>query len=116
MTLVNVGENAETILVFDIGKHLHALFQSWATVRVDGGTVGLVERRLKDDVKPILFVEPDQFLRHLFKTVHRLNDTWTGNDGGHGIRKDILHCFQMGLRRQASRAERAEPVQSWLPP
>ena len=78
---MNIGENAESILLLDVGEHLHALLQTWTTIRMDTGAVSFVERRLEDDVKVILLIQPHQLLSHLFEAFHRLNHTRTRNDG-----------------------------------
>ena len=106
---MDVGKDAESILFLDVGEHQHAFLQSWPTIGVDGGTIGLVERRLEDDVEVILFVESHQFLSHLFEAVHRLNDTGTCYDGWlHRVgdfRKDKRRCFQKEKQLQGSPAE-----------
>ena len=64
---MNVGEDAQPILFLDVGKHLQPFLKTWASEGADARTVGLVERRLEDDVGARLLVDAHQFLCHLIQ-------------------------------------------------
>ena len=49
-TLVNIGQQAQTVLCLNVGQHLESALQPRATKRTDRGAVGLVERGLEDNV------------------------------------------------------------------
>ena len=66
-TLMNVGGDTQSILVLHVAQHLQSLVDARATERMDGGTVGFVERSLEDDVNAQTAIDFHQLLCHAVK-------------------------------------------------
>ena len=77
--LVDVGQQAQPPLRPHVGEHTQPLFESGAAERGDRGAVGLVERRLEDDVRAESFVDRHKTLRHGVKQFGRLDDARSGD-------------------------------------
>ena len=63
-SLVDVGEDAQSVAQLDIREHLQSFLQSRSAEGLEAGTVSLVERGLEDDVNAILLVDAHQLLGH----------------------------------------------------
>ena len=55
--LVDIGQQLQTILCLDVGKHLQAFFHPRPAIGSDGSTISLVERCLEDNLKTISGIE-----------------------------------------------------------
>ena len=63
-----------------VRQHLQALFEPRAAERRDRRPVGLVERRLEDDLRAEAAVDRHQAFGHRIQQFGRFNDTGSGNE------------------------------------
>ena len=76
---MDVGQQLQPPLRAHVGEHPKPLFESGAAERRDRGAVGLVERRLEDDVRAESFVDRHKTLRHGVEQFGRLDDARSGD-------------------------------------
>ena len=72
--LVDVGEDAQTVLRLHLGEHFQSAFQSRTAKRADARAVGLVERCLEDDVGAERSVDAHEFLGDGVEQFGRFDD------------------------------------------